>query len=157
MKIIIDDLLFIFAVFLIAIALIIVVGTGQANAGENYLVVHATSYHPRVRTFNELNAGIAYRGYSDKFFVSGGLYNNSLNKPSAYIGAGSDLVTIKNMRLSLVGGVITGYLIPVMPFIIPEVSANFGDVKFIVNYIPQLNIGNSIVHEAIGFSVGFKF
>lgn len=124
---------------------------------KQFFVAHLASYHPAVRTYNEINPGIAYRKYSEDTFFAIGTYKNSISKQSVYAGVGIDIAKISNVTASLTVGAITGYHVDVAPFIIPEVSVDFNDFKLIVNYIPKITIGNMTVDAAFGFSAAMKF
>ena len=124
---------------------------------KQFIVVHLASYHPDVRTYNEINPGIAYRKYTDDKFCAIGTYKNSISKQSVYAGFGIDVAKKYNITASLTAGLITGYLIDVAPFIIPEVSADFNNLKIIVNYIPKVTINNLTVDAAFGVSAAMKF
>ena len=123
-------------------------------ASEDYLVAHLASYHPDIRTYNEVNTGMAYRHYEDRNFLSIGEYKNSLSKQSFYMGGGIDILKSNYLTLSITGGLITGYKIDIAPFLIPELSVNYKGVKIIVNYVPKID---NIVEAALGFSMALKF
>ena len=153
----IDNVLSLIAIFLIINALsVILFGSNKACAGENYLVVHATAYHPHRRDLNELNMGLAYRQYEGDYFLSAGGYKNSINRLSLYAGLGKDIVAYKNIRSVITLGLLSGYNtpLPIIPFVMPELVAEFEDIKLIFNYSPKVG---KISSAAIALSVGFKF
>lgn len=84
------------------------------------------SYHfDRSKDFNEQNPGL---GYMSEGGLLGGMYRNSYSKPSVY--AGKQFSTPINGLLSagLTVGGVTGYpAAPVLPMVVPELSANLGD------------------------------
>ncbi len=127
------------------------------SVAENFVVIHAASYHPDVRSYNEINPGIGFRSYNDKTFFAIGAYKNSISKESAYIGAGIKVASYKNVDVSLTAGIITGYILPIAPFVIPEFSVNFKNVKLLINYIPKVTINDRTVDQAVGLSVAIKF
>lgn len=84
------------------------------------------SYHfDRSKDFNEQNVGL---GYMSENGLLGGVYNNSYNKPSVYAGKNFSYPLNGLLSAGVTVGGVTGYpAAPVLPMIVPELSANLGD------------------------------
>jgi len=89
-----------------------------ANDNRGQLMSGFVSKHAGSTPYNENNYGIGYRS-PDGWM--GGVYRNSLNKPSAYFGKEftHDLLPNRLAAGLMVGGV-TGYGRPVNPLLLPE-------------------------------------
>jgi hypothetical protein len=119
------------------------------------IVLHLASWHPTVKGYNQINPGLGYRmDFSDHNFISIGTYKNSLNNQAIYAGVGKKLFCYRNATFTIDAGLVTGYAIRVMPFLIPEVSFNIvKNVDFAINYFPKYPRS---ADSAFAFSLQFK-
>ncbi len=124
------------------------------SAADYSAVVHLASKHS-VPGYNESNPGVGLRIADERGFISAGAYRNSISNTSVYAGVGKQLVKIGSFDLTLTAGFVTGYRVPVAPFVIPEIGFDFGKFKVIVNYIPRIE--SAQVDQAVGLSVGVTF
>ena len=85
-----------------------------AQAGTE-IVVHGISHHTSARhaadgkPWNQVNSGVAFRGYSGDFSVQAGLYKNSIYKTSYYAMADYTPLSIGPVAVGAFGGAATGY------------------------------------------------
>lgn len=91
------------------------------------------------RRFNENNEGI---GYITGGGLLGGVYKNSLGKPSVYLGKEwkTDAKKIGPVELAagLLAGGVTGYGKPITPFVMPEGIATMGDHSLALGFLPPV-------------------
>lgn len=83
------------------------------------------SYHfDEDRGLNSSNVGLGYM--SDKGLM-GGIYHNSNHKPSVMLGKHWETPLNSVFNAGLTAGLVTGYpASPVLPMVVPELSANLG-------------------------------
>src|SRR5262245_17073269 len=101
----------------------------DCNQVEDYclqeVVVHVASYHfERDKDLNEFNPGLGlhFRVPDHSFFAAVGAFENSLSRPSVYAGIGKDFPIAGPLGFRLSGALITGYMLPVAPIVLPELT-----------------------------------
>lgn len=74
--------------------------------------------------------------------VAVGIYQNSVDKPSIYVGKEYKKRLIGNDAVNLSAGVIiggvTGYIKPVTPMLLPELVQKLGDAEVALTYVPKI-------------------
>ena len=108
--------------------------------GDRYLTTGFLSKHIGAdRKYNENNQGLGYVS-PDNWML--GAYMNSLGKPSVYGAKKWETDPMKlgpaDMRAGLLAGLVTGYGKPVMPLLMPEVSATFGERQLGLGFVPPI-------------------
>ena len=95
---------------IVTVALLSAVFAAQAGTE---IVVHGISHHTHAKTdggtWNQVNPGVAFRGYSGDFSFQGGAYKNSLFLTSFYAVADYTPLSIGPVAVGAFGGVATGY------------------------------------------------
>jgi hypothetical protein len=134
------------------LALLLLVST---SCFADEIVLHLASWHPTVQGYNQINPGLGYRmGLSDHNFISAGTYKNSINNQAIYVGIGKKLFSYRNATFTIAAGLVTGYAVNVMPFLVPEASFNLvKNIDFAINYFPKFPRSFS---SAFAFSLQFK-
>ena len=127
------------------------------HAMDKEIVRHAASYHMGVEGYNQINPGLGLRIIDTKTVYSAGFYDNSLGTTSLYAGAGRQLWHIGRYTLNIQLGLATGYGIPAVPFVLPELVINLGDSRVIIEYFPKVKVGDFQTHQGLGFSVAVPF
>ncbi len=124
------------------------------------VVVHAASYHlGQGEDFNEVNPGIGlhFRVPGRSFFAAAGAFENSLARVSVYAGAGKDFPITGPFALRLTGALVTGYRIPLVPVILPEMTITARGYGLAIGYVPKLDFGDEVVESFISFSFLKRF
>lgn len=84
-----------------------------ATQAGTEIVVHGISHHTHAKTdggtWNQVNLGIAFRGYNDDVSVQAGVYKNSIHKTSYYAMADYTPINIGTVAVGAFGGAATGY------------------------------------------------
>jgi hypothetical protein len=108
------------------------------------LVIHAGSYHfDDSHEWNQINPGIGIRrSVSGQYFLTAGAYYNSIRRGSLYAGVGKTLFVAGPVAISLMGGVVTGYELPLIPFILPEISVRYGQYAAMLNFLPEVSVSD---------------
>ena len=125
--------------------------------GSRMLTIHLASSHLGADGFNEENPGIGLRLGRGDWYGAAGFYKNSLSRNSVYAGAGKTLGRIGPLAFNLNGGFVTGYNVPVAPFISPEVMFDFGRARAILSYVPKVTIKDTKTEHALALSIGVSF
>jgi hypothetical protein len=124
------------------------------------LVVHVASYHAdRSKGFNEVNPGLGLKikRPSSRWFLSLGGYENSFYRPSVYAGIGTDMVLSDHVALRFTAAGATGYLLPVMPVIVPELVLRAGSYGVAIGYLPKLEFNGHGMESVVSLSVLKRF
>lgn len=101
----------------------VLMGT-TATAESNKLDISCCSYHfNRDANYNEQNWGVVYKYYpTPEFHFQVGTYRNSEYGRSTIIGVGQTWKLSKDFDFTLSGGVVTGYVRGILPYVIPTFS-----------------------------------
>ena len=124
------------------------------------VAVHAVSYHfDRSKDFNEINPGlgIKLKAPDRNIFLALGEYKNSLYRTTAYAGIGTDFPIIDHVAARFTAGLLTGYEIPLVPVIVPELVFSAGGYGVAVGYIPKLSVGGRDVESVVSLSLLKRF
>jgi len=126
------------------------------------IVVHVASYHldrDKKKDLNEVNPGLGlhFRVPGHSFFAAAGAFYNSLNRVSAYAGIGKDFPIAGPVKFRLTGALVTGYRLPVVPEILPELTLMAGEYGFAIGYLPKLKFEDAVVESFISFSLLKRF
>jgi hypothetical protein len=101
---------------LIALGLMLLILTAQAEPSPNHLILHGVSYHtvPRLRDpqWNESNPGLGLRHEFIRDTLSGqvGFYKNSFYKDSVYAVADWTPLHLGPVHAGVFGGFASGYV-----------------------------------------------
>lgn len=118
------------------------------------IVVHAASYHlDRSVKYNEQNYGLGLRFQTEHHFTMIGGYRNSLYRDSFYVGVGKEFYSYGPFSFRLLAGLVTGYMIPVAPMVLPEVVARFGRLGVAINFVPHIGPLPGVLGFSIVWSV----
>jgi hypothetical protein len=123
------------------------------------MAVHVSSRHfNRDAGYNENNAGLGlkWRKPDGTLFVTLGTYRNSLDKTSAYSGAGGDWQISGPLRLRVTAGLVTGYEMSVVPFVFPELLVG-RKTGVALGYAPRIAIGDVLVDSFVSLSIFSRF
>lgn len=122
---------------------------------DNKVVVHLASKHAEPG-YEEFNPGIGLRiplSWYDTDFGFG-VYRNSFKDTSLYVGITKSVITYGRVDLRLSGGVVTGYVKNVAPFILPEVGIKLTNrMAAVFSYIPAVEFGDLKTVGAVGLSL----
>lgn len=121
------------------------------------LAIHLLSNHLGAEGYNEQNPGLGVRLGSGDWYAAAGGYKNSLGRDSVYAGGGKTLGRMGPVDLNLNGGLVTGYDLPVAPYLSPELALKIGKARVMLNYIPRVKIGDKKSDQALGLSLGAEF
>jgi hypothetical protein len=123
------------------------------------LAVHVSSHHfNREPGYNENNAGLGlkWRKPTRTVFVTLGTFRNSLDRDSVYTGTGADWRIGGPVRLRVTAGFVSGYEIPVAPFVFPELL--LGDKTGVAfGYTPRVQLGEQVVDSFVSLSIFSRF
>lgn len=142
------------------LSLITAMNTVHADSfnDSDVITLHMGSRHLNTEeVFDESNPGVGYRHGSGRVFLAAGYYENSLSRGTVYASLGRTLVQLGPVSLSLMSGVATGYYIPVVPFVLPELSVRYGDAYIMASYIPRVSYKDDGMPAAVTLSTGIKF
>lgn len=115
-------------------------------AGVLALDIHGTSVHLNAEVqYNEQNPGIGVTSYEGRRFYTTGVYRNSHNKESIYVGAG-----IQKGAFGILAGLASGYPAGIVPILSPRLS--IGPLN--IYYIPPVS-GKYAGPETIMFSTSW--
>lgn len=140
-------------------AVSIVVGVGILACGvaqaDNKVVIHLGSKHAEPG-FEEFNPGIGLRIPLPDYKVDFGFgaYRNSFGDASLYAGYSMSVLSFESVDFRLAGGLVTGYVKNIAPFIIPEIGIKLTKrVSAVINYIPAVEFGDLKTVGAVGLSL----
>ena len=120
------------------------------------IIVYGAAYHTdRSVPHNEVNPGLGlrFKRPQDSFFYTVGDYKNSEWRNSVYFGVGKEFWRFGPMTFSAMAGGVTGYKMPVMPIVVPEIQLDFGGMGVAVDFIPPTPWSSGV----FGFSLFKKF
>jgi hypothetical protein len=125
------------------------------------VAMHVTSYHfERAPNYNENNAGVGLkwrRGEADgTLFVTLGTFRNSLARSSTYSGIGSDWHLTGPVKLRLTAGLVTGYDIPLAPFVFPELLVGRKS-GVALGYAPKIQLGEQLLDSFVSLTLFRRF
>jgi hypothetical protein len=138
-------------------SLLPVLPAAAGDAPHGLLVLHLVSNHLGVDGYNEQNPGLGLRFGRGDWYGAAGFYKNSLSHDSVYVGAGRTLARLGPVAFSLNAGLVTGYNVPVAPFLMPEIALNLGRAQVLVDYFPKVKIEGSKTDHALALSIGVPF
>lgn len=124
----------------------------------NELHAHVASYHFSVDVdLNESNPGLGYRRFfTDRAYLMVGGYQNSIDRFSAYVGAGYEVLSTKYVGGRISIGAVTGYYGGTTGYVSPELifrpTPNWG---VILNYIPEYESAGAV--ETVGLSLVYRW
>ncbi|MBU9199875.1 hypothetical protein KTD31_00480 [Burkholderia multivorans] len=102
------------------------------------IVTGFVSHHIDVhKHYNELNYGLGYRFGSPNVIV--GYYRNSDYRNSFYAAYEAQWKLTKYVRAGIVAGGVTGYGIPVMPLVLPELALQVKGFELVATYAPKVS------------------
>ena len=130
-----------------------------AAQAETEIVVHGISHHTHTKTdggtWNQVNPGIAFSGYSNDVSVQAGVYKNSIYKTSYYAMADYTPLNIGPVAVGAFGGAATGYEGGnVMPVAGAVVRYQADAYSITLRAAPRFRASKSGV---FALDVGFKF
>ena len=106
--------------------------------------------------FNESNLGVGYSHDINKHIaVRGGVYDNSYNRTSVYVGAAASVAISRSFDIGVQVGAVTGYAgTPqgsgaVSPFVLPYVRGGYGRLFGEIGYLPPVD-GISVITWSVG-------
>lgn len=105
---------------------------------------------------NAANAGIGlhYRA-SETWAAGAGAYYNSNYRMSTYALATWTPIGSGAVRAGLVGGLVTGYRVPVMPVLAPALVIEYRSFAATVFVIPPLSANNAVGVVGVNFRYAF--
>ena len=127
------------------------------DARSDDIILHGGSKHfGGTYDFNESNLGVGYSHDINKHIaVRGGVYDNSYNRTSVYVGAAASVAISRSFDIGVQVGAVTGYAgTPqgsgtVSPFVLPYVRGRYGRLFGEVGYLPPVN-GISVITWSVG-------
>jgi hypothetical protein len=140
----------------ILLALSLVAGTAQ-SAELIYVTSGWASKHFNAdRSYNERNYGIGVqRQVADDWSVSAGVYRNSLDRTTVYVGGTWTPIAFGSFRAGVFGGLATGYDYAVVPFGGPMLEARIGRVMAQAVVIPP--VGEKAPSTVLALRLGIGF
>jgi len=126
--------------------------------GRLFVQVNLASYHPHEdddEDFNEFNPGIGLEYHLDGYYFSGGFFENSIDRTSAYMGIGTERsIGADWFGLGILGGVVTGYDSGFSPRLaaVPYILLKNGRASLKTYYLPAVGDVDS---DAVGFALRF--
>lgn len=120
-----------------------------AIASDTVVGVHIGSWHSE-KGYNNKNPGVFVR----KNNIQTGIYKNSVDKTTAYVGLTKDVQVVKNLSVGGMVGVGTGYSKSVVPMLVTSVK--IGD-NVRISYIPEIKTKKFYTPHVVHASVEFKF
>lgn len=124
------------------------------------VVVHVASYHgDRSKVRNEVNPGLGLilKKSSSRWFTTVGVYENSNYRTSFYAGVGTDVPLVDHVALRFTVGVVTGYEVPLMPVLVPELVIERRGYGVAIGFVPKLKFGNHETESIMSLSVIKRF
>lgn len=127
----------------------------------NYLNVNVAARHfDREATqrlgLNEVNPGIGLEQEDGDIHKMAGYYKNSFNRPSVYGLIGYTPLDVGGVKVGVVGGGATGYLMPVTPVAGLMGTYQHGDTGVNVTVVPNVSMGNSKAYGFAGIQLRHK-
>ncbi len=129
----------------------------ESTALQGLLALHLTSNHLGAEGYNEENPGLGLRLGRGNWYGALGFYKNSLRRDSVYVGAGKTLARRGPVALNLNGGLVSGYDLPVAPFLIPELALHLGRAQAMVSYFPKIKMDGAKTEHTLALSIGVPF
>lgn len=126
--------------------------------GRLFLQLNLASYHPGASSdddFNEFNPGLGLEYHFEKFFLTGGFFENSIDKVSTYWGVGGERSLGADwFGFGVIGGVVTGYDDGFSPRLaaVPYMYLKNERTTLKVHYLPAVG---EVDEDALGFAVRF--
>ena len=123
------------------------------------VAMHVTSYHfERAPNYNENNAGfgLKWRRGDGTPFVTLGTFRNSLDRSSNYTGMGSDWHLYGPVKLRLTAGLVTGYEVPLAPFVFPELLVGRKS-GVALGYTPRIEVGEHMLDSFVSLTLFRRF
>ena len=138
-----------FARVLLASALALSPGLAAA---DTWAVATVCSHHFTDEKFNQHNYGIGFEIPTrvDRLAIIGGVYDNSMERASAYAGIAWTPIKLGAVHLGLQAGGFTGYGPKVTPALLPTAQLEVGRVGLNLTFVPTLP-------AVLGFQVKFAF
>lgn len=126
-------------------AIFLVMFVSNANAYNYSLNINGKSKHlDTTEKFNENNLGLGVLIEEDNQFLTAGVYKNSVNRPSYYIGTGIQKPygnKLLYFKPGILVGLVSGYDATLVPMVLPLVSignSTYGAIN--VMYAPKVNL-----------------
>lgn len=143
------------------IAGLIVVGlllVWQDVHSDDFILHGGSKHFGGTEDYNESNSGVGYsHDVTTHLAVRGGVYVNSYNRDSVYIGAAASTAVSRWLDIGIQGGAVAGYAgTPegsgsVSPFCFPYLRGRHGRLFGEIGYIPAID-GVSVVTYSVGVS-----
>lgn len=124
------------------------------------VAVHAVSYHQdRSKDHNEVNPGlgIKIKAPDSRIFLTAGGYKNSLYRTTFYAGVGADFPIVDHVGLRFTAGILTGYELPIVAAVVPELVVSAGGYGVAIGYIPKFNYNGRAVESVVSLSLFKRF
>lgn len=124
------------------------------------IVVHVAAYHPdRSRGYNEMNPGLGLRLplFNSRWFAAAGFYRNSLDRNTTYVGVGVNVPLSNHVGLRFTTGMMTGYEVPFLPVVIPEMVISGKNYGVAIGFVPKIVYRNYTNDAAFMFSLTKRF
>jgi hypothetical protein len=141
----------------IVVAFLSMIAYTSCNAEELSIVGHGFSKHLQNHDFNERNYGAALRFEKGEYAFQAGVYRNSINKDTVYMGFDWSPIHFNihqclNFQAGLYAGGATGYEYTVTPVVGVQAALRCKDVFVRVRVMPD-SFYNSKAVGAIEFGV----
>ena len=126
------------------------------------MIINIASYHTDRGNWNQFNPGLEWRkGEIDGKKVFGGdamagFYLNSINRISVYAGVVYPVMRYGAVSLNVDVGLITGYVPPLLPAVIPEFQMQIKNWSTLVRLLPIIKSGD-LTGAAFTLSIGKTF
>lgn len=126
--------------------------------GRLFVQINLASYHPseeKDEDFNGFNPGIGLEYHLEGYYFSGGFFENSIDRTSAYMGVGTErTIGADWFGLGILGGIVTGYDSGFSPRLaaVPYILLKNGRASLKTYYLPAVGDVDS---DAVGFALRF--
>ena len=149
----------VYLVLFFCFCLVLFFGITKARA-DTYINLNVAAYHfdreaVKVYNFNEQNWGGGVHYTTGDVGVMGGMYTNSILRPSWYLLGTYTPVRVSDFKLGLIGGGVSGYeLAPVIPAF--GLFGQYTSGRYGVNLIVTPDVKEYAVYGFIGLQFTIK-
>ena len=127
---------------------------------QNVAAYHLDRQATREKNFNESNFGLGLERNDGNSLQMIGSYKNSMNKISYYALVGYTPLVVDSkygsFKAGVIGGLVTGYDIPVVPALGALMSYQYKDIGVNLTVTPNATIKDTKAYGFLGLQMKYK-
>lgn len=130
-------------------------------AADTYFDANLASYHwgredVAQNNLNETNPGIGIERETGEWRQMAGFYLNSIRRTSSYALLGYVPFHTDNLNFGVIGGVVTGYFVEVVPAAGVMATFQFSDIGVNIIAVPNAHVMHKDVNGFVGLQLRYK-